>query len=576
MRRLIRLILLGLILSAPDVEKAVGQERIAPDPRFGMTEAFWEPEEAAELRVGWDRILFYWREIQPSGPDDWNTLHVREEWLSEARAQGRNVVGLIKNTAPWASADGTEAGLPKGLYLPIDDKDNLWAEFVRKLANYYSDHNVHHWIIWNEPEIDSGVYGHEFAGGARDYYQLLKVAYQVMKEEDPAAVIHLAGLTWWHDQTFLRRLVNIAAEDPESPQNNHFFDVISLHIYFRPETIPVILNAVDAIQRDHDLDKPVWINETNAPPNQDPSWPVSRPAFPVDLDQQAWFLLQAHALGFAEGADAIGVYKLIDVHLPPGAESFGLLRPDFSRRPAFESYKTVTRHLDRFHATYKQVDPKYYVVSFARPSGISRVMWARTQEPVNLRIPAVADSGRLIGPTGAEAILASGDDAYAIRLDGARCEAECSIGGPPVILVEQAPMPVAGPPSASIFDPDSGTIPATVSLNATSTATPAPTTTPSSTPSPTSPPTATPSATLPYAETRSTSLASLSIQTATPLPLASSADQQANRLQPAIDASEHMETRRPIGLLILSGGVCLSLMVLVLLFSRQMLRGEHD
>ena len=53
------------------------EEDPAPvDPRFGVIEAFWQPEEAAALPVGWDRILFYWNEIQPTGPDDWNTLHV--------------------------------------------------------------------------------------------------------------------------------------------------------------------------------------------------------------------------------------------------------------------------------------------------------------------------------------------------------------------------------------------------------------------------------------------------------------------------------------------------------------------
>ena len=31
-----------------------------------------ETEEAVELGVGWERILFYWREIQPTGPEDWN------------------------------------------------------------------------------------------------------------------------------------------------------------------------------------------------------------------------------------------------------------------------------------------------------------------------------------------------------------------------------------------------------------------------------------------------------------------------------------------------------------------------
>ena len=66
-----------------------------PDPRFGAIESFWAPAEAAELNVGWERILFYWSEIQPTGPDDWNTLHVLEEWLNEANAQQRTVLGLL-------------------------------------------------------------------------------------------------------------------------------------------------------------------------------------------------------------------------------------------------------------------------------------------------------------------------------------------------------------------------------------------------------------------------------------------------------------------------------------------------
>jgi hypothetical protein len=578
MRWLILLMFLVLVLSTRAVERAVGQEGSAPDPRFGMTEAFWEPEEAAELKVGWDRILFYWREIQPTGPDDWNTLHVREEWLAEANAQGRTVVGLIKNTAPWASDDGTEAGLPRGLYLPIDDEGNLWARFVRRLANYYSQHNVHHWIIWNEPEIESGVYGYEFAGGARDYYQLLKVAYQVMKEEDPAAIIHLAGLTWWHDQSYLRRVLEIAATDTEAPPSNYFFDVISLHIYFRPETIPVILNAVEAIQRDFGVDKPVWINETNAPPNQDPSWPVSRPDFPVDLDQQAWYLIQAYALGFAEGAEVIGVYKLIDIHLSPGAESFGLLRPDFSRRPSFEAYKTTTRYLDRFHRTFKQADPKYYVVSFARPSGISRVMWARTQEPVFLRLPAVGGSGRLVGPTGAEVSLLAENDAYAIKLDGARCAGECFIGGPPLILVEQAPVPAGGPAPASVFDPETGPIPATVSLDATPTATPTqtPTPTPTATATATSSPTATRTATPEFVEGSASSVVSLSIPAETPAPDDSTGARQAVGSPSHAAGPASQATWKAIGLVVIGGAVFLGGAILALLVGRRREGGGDD
>jgi hypothetical protein len=144
MSKWLMLCMIGLIMLAPlfGPERLVAQS--SPDGRFGMTEVFWLPEEAVDLGVGWERILFYWRELQPDGPSDWNTLHVRGEWLAQANAQGRTVVGLIKNTAPWASVDGTESGLPKGLYLPLDDPDNLWAVFVRRLAEYYGERNVHH------------------------------------------------------------------------------------------------------------------------------------------------------------------------------------------------------------------------------------------------------------------------------------------------------------------------------------------------------------------------------------------------------------------------------------------------
>jgi hypothetical protein len=254
-----------------------------PDPRFGATEAFWAPEDAAELGIGWERILFYWRELQPTGPDDWNTLHVLEEWLAAADAEGRTVVGLLKNTPLWATEDVTEAGVPKGLYLPVDDPDNLWAGFLRRVAQYYSVRGVHHWIIWNEPEIERDVFGYEFAGSAEDYYQLLKVAHQVLKAEDPEAVIHLAGLTWWHDPGYLDELFRIIVADPEAAENDYFFDVISLHIYFRVETLATIIDAVEAIEERHGLAKPIWVNETNTSPNRDPLWPIVRPQFQVDL-----------------------------------------------------------------------------------------------------------------------------------------------------------------------------------------------------------------------------------------------------------------------------------------------------
>lgn len=502
------------------------------DPRFGIIEAFWEPEDAAELNVGWDRILFYWNEIQPTGPDDWNTLHVLEEWLVDAQAHDRMVMGLLKNTPAWATDGEPYSGVPRGLYLPVDDPDNLWAEYVRKVVEYYAPRGVHHWIVWNEPEIAPGVYGHEFGGSTRDYYQLLKVAYQVAKEHDPQAVIHLAGWSYWHDPTWLNQFLRVAAADPDAPANNYFFDAVTLHIYFRVETVEELVNEVWDIQERFGLRKPIWINETNASPNLDPDWPVERPAFQVDLDQQAWYIVQAHALGFGAQAARIGVYKLIDVLLPPGGESFGILRPDRSRRPAFDAYKTTQAYLGGFlYPVGRQQARDFYVFTFKRKTGLTRVLWARNSATVTLDVPALADEALLVSAVGDARTIRARDGVYRIRLPGARCAPACDIGGPPYFLVEQpaedfrvADVPAVNPqqvtlatasptptytptPSATPTRTPRSTLSATqqAEMTASPVASASPTNDPTATPTATETPTAslTPSATATQAATRS-------------------------------------------------------------------------
>lgn len=500
-----------------------GDEDDSPvDPRFGIIEAFWEPDDAAELGVGWDRILFYWNEIQPTGPEDWNTLHVLEEWLDDAREQDRMVMGLLKNTPQWATDGEPFSGVPRGLYLPVDDPDNLWAGYVRKVVEYYAPLGVHHWIVWNEPEISPGVYGHEFSGTTQDYYQLLKVAYQVAKEHDPRAVIHLAGWSYWHDPTWLGDFLSIATADPEGPDNNYFFDAITLHIYFRVETVEELVQETWDIQERYGLNKPIWINETNASPNLDPDWPVERPDFQVDLEQQAWYIVQAHALGFGADAARIGIYKLLDILLPPGGESFGILRPDSSRRPAFDAYRTTIQYLEGFtYPVGRQQDEEFYAFTFKRPEGFTRILWARNATDMVLRVRALSNEAQVVSATGESHTISAYQGYYQIRLRGARCTPACDIGGPPIFLVENgaerltadkvptidpagAILATATPTPRAMATGGPGTMeptPVAATLEPTMTPTVPPTATASPTPTmtPTSAPTDTPTATAPAA-----------------------------------------------------------------------------
>ncbi len=143
------------------------------------------------------------------------------------------------------------------------------------------------------------------------------------------------------------RLLELIAATPTRPRTAYYFDVLTLHIYFRADTVYTITQEMRALLDKYGLiDKHIWIDETNASPNLDPEWLVERPTWQITLDQQGAFLAQAAALGLAAGADHIGVYKFYDWSLPPGAESFGLLRADGSRRPAFDTWAMVIRQMN--------------------------------------------------------------------------------------------------------------------------------------------------------------------------------------------------------------------------------------
>jgi outer membrane biosynthesis protein TonB len=447
-RTLLLLLSLSFLLVPITPARAQGGGR---DGRFGAVEAFWDPQAAAEAGVAWDRILFYWSQLQPNGPGDWNTLHVPDEWLQSAQAGGREVVGLLKNTPPWAAAGDviTEGSPPRGLELPISDPGNLWATFVARVVTHYAPRGVHRWIVWNEPDISPGVYGEEWGGSVEEYYRLLQVAYQVIKGIDPSAQVHLAGLTYWHDPGWLRRFLAVATADPEGAASGYYFDVVSLHIYFQTDSVDYIVNETRAALNAHGISKPIWINETNAPPDSDPLWPIFRPRWPVDLREQASFILQAHALGLAAGAQRIAVYKLIDAGLPPGGEPFGLLRPDHSRRPAFVAYQLVTQHYAGTTSARVTRDPLWVQATLDRGGRTTRVLWARTGQPVALRLPALATEALLVDQEGGIQGLAPVGGFYELALAPARCvdaQAGCFIGGPTLLLIEDAPAENLVPP----------------------------------------------------------------------------------------------------------------------------------
>ena len=409
-----------------------------PDNPFGVVEGFWLPDTVCELGAGWERIIFDWSQHQPNGPDDWYTLNVDDRWLKAAQDCNREVVAIFKHTPAWAT-DGTPGpGVPRGLYLPVDDPNNVWASFVRRSAEYYAPRGVSRFIIWNEPDITRDTYGFEYEGSLEDYFQMLKVAYLALKQGNPKAEIVLAGTTYWHDlnagrRWYLDRLLERIVADPEAAANNYYFDIASLHIYFRTETVYDILQQTRQLLDKYGLtDKRIWINEMNAGPTDDPLWPIVRPQYQINLEQQSAFIMQTAALGLAGGAERIAVYKFYDWNLPTGDETFGLIRADGSRRPAFDTWATVIREFRGVQAASLSKTELMTAVrlTFENSSDLYAV-WANTAADVNVAVRTADTNVAIMDQYGDNLPIVFNNNEWSLTLRGARCDKQdgCAVGG---------------------------------------------------------------------------------------------------------------------------------------------------
>jgi len=498
-----------------------------PDPRFGAVEAYEAPDQAALAGVGWERVIFWWHQLQPDGPEDWNGQYFPDEILDRERAQGREVVGLLNNTPPWATDGEPLRGVPRGLYLPYDDPNNLWAAFVRRVVSHYAG-RIDHWIIWNEPDVwDEEHVGHTWAGSVEDYYQLLKVAYLAAKEANPNCVIHLTGLTYWWDwvygrRQYFERFLDVVAQDPTAPEHNHYFDVVTLHVYFKPQTVYEITSFFRQAMLEHGLDKPIWINETNAAPSHDPARPVHNPRFVISLDEQASYIIQACALGLAAGVERIAIYKMIDKpgDINANPEPYGLVRADGSLRPAFAAYQVVTTYFAGFRQASLVRRGDIDQVTIDRGERTTTVLWNRSSVTTTIAVQAIAPQAILVNKEGQSRALTPDDGQYVLTLAGALCSdpTGCFIGGSPLLLVEEGPPSARGllqPTSTPTASPTSTAAPSPTATP-TPTQTPLPTESPSPTPTPTPTPSLTPTPTATPTTTNTPMLTTTSAPSPTP------------------------------------------------------------
>ena len=433
------------------------------DPRFGVVDSFVNTAEANAGGVGWTRVFFRWDVVQPAGSFDWKPTNVPDTLLDAEIAAGREVVAVLIGTPAWATEQQTSTAVPP---------PEAWGNFVFQIATQYKG-RIKHWVIWNQPDVDDPTSpSYTWAGSVEDYAALLKEAYTKIKAVDPAMQVHLAGLTYTWDQErgnrqYLERLLDVITTDPQAPQQNYFFDAVSYHYYYNPVQMVNMLNDARRILDARGLgNKPIWVNETNAPPSDDFIEPTAGPPpFHVTLEEQSAFIIQVYALGLANGAERIAINKMRNEREhPESAAPLGLLRGDNSRRPAFDAFQVVSTYFANTQQAAWQQPGSVVVVTLDRGGQTTTVLWNTTTTPLTFNLGAIAGQAWLVDERGGQQTIAANNGIYTIQLPGAVCSngAFCFIGGAPRLVVESGSPAQRAAPAPSVVEPTATPAPAPI------------------------------------------------------------------------------------------------------------------
>lgn len=414
--------------------------------RLGAVAAFEVSDLAQRAGVGWERVNFWWNQLQPEAPDqwDWSGVPLDDAQLSAEVAAGIGVVGLLGNPPAWATRNGS---VPKNLTLPIGDPANYWARFVSVLARRYAG-RINYWIIWNEPDIDAGQPGSTWGGLEEEYYYLVKTASLAAKAANPDAKIVFAGTTYFADfnigrQLFLERVLTAAGkQDPAAAANGYYFDVVNVHVYGAIHEMENVPQKNREVLRRFGLDKPIWIGEANVVPWDDPVSPLPRGHFRATLEEQASFIIEAFALAMAAGVERFEVYKMRDGEIERH-EPYGFVRNDRSLRPAFVAYQVAAKYLDRPAKVRHRLEGDIHLVTFERPDARVTVLWNGAPAPGGTTVIPVGTRVLLLDKYGKETFVNPRQAGYWIPLAPATANTMDGqpnlyiIGGDPRILIEE-------------------------------------------------------------------------------------------------------------------------------------------
>jgi hypothetical protein len=450
---------------------------LANDAVFGATDAFRTNQTSLAYDTGikFERLTFWWSGMQDGPGKALNPFYLPTTYIDQEKTHGITTIGVVDSTPDWAQADPSQQtrSVPKNINLPYNDPNNYWGQYLTALAKMYAG-KIDTWSIWNEPDISPGdpnAQYYVFAGDVSQYAQVLKVGYQAIKAGNPNAKVMTAGVTYWTDiydqkPQYFNRLLDELAKDPAAPANNWYFDIATLHLYTNPEGLFKVPNLFHQFMQARGFDKPIWINETNVIPYDDPvnagTPNSSAEQMRSTLDEQSNYMLQAVAMARAAGVDHIEAYRMKDGD-GDVLNGEALVRADLSKRPEYDTWKTAVKLLSTGTPTLFAPNDLREVV-FDQGATRVTVLWDAAPNGISVQLPAAGTAATIYDKTGNAQPLSADGGTYNLNLAAATMHTDQDnpkaylIGGQTQIIVETGvpagkPVESANNLSPATYDP---------------------------------------------------------------------------------------------------------------------------
>lgn len=277
-----------------------------------------------EAGVGFVRMDFLWDDVEPAR-GQWN-FEKYDRLVGLLTKNNIKILGLLNYNATWTGGDWNTA----------PDAD-LFAIYAKAVVNRYKD-RVKYWEIWNEP--NQSIYWVP-QDGMKAYTALLKKVYPVIKSEDPTALVLLGGLAS-DAAPSLEQIYRLGGKE--------YFDIVNFHPFespLDPQAMQKMRSAYETVyrlmQKNGDEKKPIWLTELGCPgvPAAKETQEWWKGKNPGEDKQAAWVQNIFEEPFKWKGVEKVfwAFFRDTPDHFLTGTDFFGLVREDFSKKPAYEAYR---------------------------------------------------------------------------------------------------------------------------------------------------------------------------------------------------------------------------------------------